>query len=249
MDRLIYIASGGAQQLLTQQAVTAHNLANVGTSGYKADVAMFRVAPVTGPGLPTRAYAVDTTGGANLGAGSIEPTGRDLDVAIEGDGFLAVQGLDGREAYTRDGSLRVNADGELQTGGGFTVLSDGGPINIPQDSKVSIGTDGTISVVTLGQSAANVNIVGQIKLVNPPAADVVKGGDGLFRLKSGAPADADPGVKLTSGAIEASNVNSVSAMVDMINLSRAFEMQMKLLTDVDQNEQRANQLLAPGSNS
>ncbi len=244
MDRLIYIAMTGAQQLLHQQAQSAHNLANAATTGYKADTAAFRAAPVVGPGMATRAYAVDTTTGADLAPGSIQSTGRDLDVAIEGDGFLTVQAPNGTEAYTRNGSLQVNADGELQTRSGLTVLGDGGPITIPQDSKVSIGRDGTVSIVTYGQSAANVTSVGQLKLVKPAANEVVKGADGLFRTKSGQPADADPSVSLTAGALESSNVNTVSAMVDMIGLARAFEMQMKLLQNAEGNAQRATALLA-----
>jgi flagellar basal-body rod protein FlgF len=247
MDRMIYVAMTGAQQLLEQQAVTAHNLANLGTSGYKADTTTFRVLPVEGPGLPTRAYALAASAGADLTPGSLTPTGRDLDIAIQGDGMYAVQGLDGNEAYTREGSLAISADGELQTHRGFAVIGEGGPINIPQDSKVTIGGDGTVSVVTLGQTAANVTVVGKLKLVNPAARELAKGGDGLFRTRGGAPADADPAVRLVSGALEGSNVSAVGAMVDMINLSRQFEMQMKLLQDVDGNEQRATQLLGPGA--
>jgi flagellar basal-body rod protein FlgF len=248
MDRLIYIAMTGAQQLLHQQAQSAHNLANAATTGYKADTSAFRAAPVAGPGLPTRAYAVDTTVGADLAPGAIQPTGRELDVAIEGDGFFTVQAPDGTEAYTRSGSFQVNADGELQTRSGLTVLGDGGPITIPQDAKVSIGRDGTVSIVTFGQSAANVTSVGQLKLVKPEVNQVVKSGDGLFRTKSGQPADADPSVTVTAGALEASNVNAVSAMVDMIGLARQFEMQMKLLQNVETNETRATALLTSSPN-
>ncbi len=244
MDRLIYIAMTGAQQLLHQQAQSAHNLANAATTGYKAETGAFRAAPVAGPGMATRAYAVDTTTGADLTAGSIQPTGRDLDVAIEGDGFLTVQGSDGNEAYTRNGSLQVSAEGELQTRTGLTVLGDGGPINIPQDSKVSIGHDGTVSIVTYGQSAANVTLVGQLKLVKPATNEVIKGADGLFRLKNGQQAEADPSVSLTAGALEGSNVNTVSVMVDMIGLARQFEMQMKLLQNAEGNAQRATTLLS-----
>jgi len=243
MDRLVYIAMTGAQQLLEQQAVAAHNLANAATTGYKAESSAFRVAPLTGPGLPTRAYAIDTTIGADLAPGAMQPTGRDLDIAIQGDGFLAVQGRDGTEAYTRDGGLSINSDGELTTRSGLTVLGEGGPITIPPDSKVAIAGDGTVSVTNFGQSAANVTVLGKLKLVKPERTEVVKGQDGLFRMKSGAPAEADPSVSVVSGTLEASNVNAVSAMVDMINLARQFEMHMKLLQNAESNEQRAAQLL------
>ena len=243
MDRLIYLAMTGAQQLLQQQGVTAHNLANVGTTGYKAESAAFRVAPVVGPGLPTRAYALDSTVGADLTPGAIQATGRDLDVAIEGPGFFAVEARDGTEAYTRAGSFDVSPDGELTTRTGLTVLGEGGPISVPPDSRIQVGSDGTVSATTPGQSAA-VNVLGKLKLVNPADNEVRKGNDGLFRLRSGQPADADAAVSVTAGALEASNVNAVAAMVDMINLARNFEMQMKLLQNADGNEQRANQLLA-----
>src|SRR3954469_23735377 len=228
MDRLIYLAMTGAQQLLQQQAVTAHNLANASTTGYKAETQAFRVAPVVGPGLPTRAYAVDTTTGADLSAGPIQATGRDLDVAIEGPGFFSVEAKDGTEAYTRAGSFDVSPDGELLTRTGLTVLGEGGPIIVPPDSKVQIGRDGTVSATTPGQSAS-INVIGRLKLVNPAPSDVQKGADGLFRQRSGQPADPDDAVTVSGGALESSNVNAVSAMVDMITLARNFEMQMKML--------------------
>ena len=247
MDRLIYLAMTGAQQLLQQQAVASNNLANVSTTGYKAETTAFRVAPVVGgAGHPTRAYAVASTPGANLAAGAIMPTGRELDVAIEGDGFLAVQARDGSEAYTRNGSLDVSPEGELRTRSGLTILGEGGPITIPPDSRISVARDGTVSAVSEGTQANTVTVVGRLKLVKLEGRDIVRGGDGLFRTKSGAAADADPSVVVASGALEASNVNAVSAMVEMINLARQFEMQMKLLQHAEQNEQRASQILGNG---
>jgi flagellar basal-body rod protein FlgF len=242
VDRLIYLAMTGAQQLLQQQAVTSHNLANVGTTGYKAETTAFRVAPVVGgAGHATRAYAVVSTPGADLKAGALQPTGRDLDAANEGDGFFAVQALDGSEAYTRNGSFEISPEGELRTRSGLAVLGEGGPITIPENAKVSIGRDGTISAVTDGQASAT-TVVGRLKLVKLEPGDALRAGDGLFRSKGGA-ADADPAVVVNAGVLESSNVNAVSAMVDMINLARQFEMQMKLLQSAEQNDQRASQLL------
>jgi flagellar basal-body rod protein FlgF len=246
MDRLIYIAMTGAQQAFNRQAVTSNNLANASTAGYKAETSAYRTAQVTGAGMSGRAYAIDTTQGADLSAGAIQGTGRDLDVAIQGDGFFAVQALDGTEAYTRGGSFRVSADGELQVRSGLAVLGEGGPISIPQDSRITIAPDGTISAVDLGQSAANVVSVGRLKLVNPEKPDLVRGNDGLFRTRGGSPADADPNVTVVGGALEDSNVNPVATMVDMINLSRQFDLHMKLLQSVDGNAQKANQLLTSG---
>lgn len=244
MDRLIYIAMTGAKQNFEQQAVTAHNLANVSTPGYRADTTAFRVAPVIGPGLPTRAYAVETVTGADMQPGAVQQTGRDLDVALQGSGLLTVQGLDGQEAYTRAGSLQVSSEGNLQTRTGLTVLSDSGPILIPQDANIAIARDGTVSAVQEASGKTNTVVLGRIKLVNPPAENLVKGTDGLFRTREGTPADADNNVVLVAGALESSNVNAVSAMVDMINLARQYELQMKLLQSADGNAQRAAQLLS-----
>jgi flagellar basal-body rod protein FlgF len=244
MDRYIYLAMTGAQQLLQQQAVATSNLANASTTGYKAETTAFRVAPlVGGPGLPTRAYGVTSTTGADFAPGAVQPTGRDLDVAIEGAGFLAVQALDGTEAYTRNGSLTLTADGELRTRNGLVVLGEGGPITVPPDARITIGRDGTISATTSGDGGSTVAVVGKLKLVNPETSALARGGDGLFRLRNGADAEADPAVVVTAGALEGSNVNAVSAMVDMINLARQFELTMKLLQHADSNEQRATQLI------
>lgn len=246
MDRLIYIAMTGAQQQFHQQAVTANNLANASTAGYKAETAAYRTAQVEGQGLPARAYALTATQGADLTAGAIQRTGRDLDVAIEGDGFFAVQALDGSEAYTRGGSFRISPEGELQTRAGLPVLGEGGPISIPTDTQVSIAADGTISAVTLGQSAANVIVAGRLKLVNPERGDLVRGADSLFRPRGGAAVDVDPNVKVVAGALEDSNVNTVATMVEMINLARQYDLHMKVLQSADSNAQRANQLLSAG---
>jgi flagellar basal-body rod protein FlgF len=244
MDRLIYVAMAGAEQLFSQQAVVAHNLANAGTPGYKADTTAFSVAPLVGPGLQTRAYAVASTPGADFAAGSIQKTGRELDLAIQGDGFFAVQTSDGGEAYTRNGSLQLSADGVLTTSAGLTVLGDGGPISVPPDSNLTIAKDGTVSLTTFGQSSANVTVLGRLKLVNPDKTGLVKGADGLFRLSGGDTADVDETVTLVSGSLEESNVSAVSTMIDMIALARQFDLSMRLLQDADSDEQRANQLLA-----
>jgi flagellar basal-body rod protein FlgF len=246
MDRLIYIAMTGAQQQFHQQAITANNLANAATPGYKAETSAYRTAEVVGPGLPARAYALASTSGVDLSAAEIQRTGRDLDVAIEGPGFFAVQALDGTEAYTRGGSFRVSPEGELQTRAGLPVLGDGGPVVIPPDSKVTIGPDGTISAVDLGQSAKNVITVGRLKLVNPDRADLVRGADSLFRLRGGGAAEADPNVMVAAGGLEDSNVDTVATMVEMLSLARQYDLHMKILQAADSNAQRANQLLSAG---
>jgi flagellar basal-body rod protein FlgF len=244
MDRLIYTAMTGANHTMYQQAVAAHNLANGSTVGYKAETSAFRALPVFGEGADTRTFVVDSSTGADMAAGVIQQTGRDLDVAVQGKGWIAVQASDGTEAYTRNGSLLVGPNGLLQTRTGQNVLGEGGPVSVQPDSDITIGKDGTVSAIPAGQAPTTVAIVGRIKLVNPPEGDMVKGGDGLFRLKSGAAAPADASVSLASKSLEGSNVNAVDSLVSMINLARSFDMQVKLLQAADNNEQRASQILS-----
>lgn len=243
MDRLIYIAMTGAKHALWQQANTAHNLANVTTTGYRAESNAFRALPVFGDGAKTRAFVVDSTTGADFRPGVIQQTGRELDMAVQGRGWIAVQGLDGSEAYTRNGSFQISANGVLQTRDGLNVMGEGGPISIPPDNDITIGKDGTVSAVPTGQTLTSVAAVGRLKLVNPAESDLVKGRDGLFRLKSGQPAPADANVVLASNSLESSNVNMVDAMVDMITQARSFDMQTKLLTNAQNNDAKAAQIL------
>jgi len=244
MDRMIYVAMTGAKHLLAQHAATSHNLANATTTGYRADSVAFRAVYVVGDGSPTRAFVVASTPGADFAPGPIQETGRDLDVAVQGKGWIAVQLADGTEAYTRSGSLQVSANGLLQTRAGHNVLGDGGPIAVPENTRIAIARDGTVSSVPNGLKPNAVNSLGRIKLANPEEARLVKGGDGLFRLKDGGAADADPKVGLVAGALEGSNVNVVEAMVDMIAIARGFEMHMKLLQSAENNARQAAQVLA-----
>lgn len=243
MDRLIYIAMTGAKQALWQQASTAHNLANVTTTGYRAETNSFRALPVFGEGAKTRAFVVDSTTGVDFTPGVIQHTGRELDMAVQGKGWIAVQGADGSEAYTRNGSFQISANGVLQTRNGLNVMGDGGPIAIPPDNDITVARDGTISAIPTGQTLTSVTAVGRVKLVNPPETDLVKGEDGLFRLKSGQPAPADANVVLASNSLESSNVNMVESLVNMITHARSFDLQTKLLTKAENNEAKASQLL------
>jgi len=244
MDRLIYTAMTGAKHALEQQATTSHNLANATTTGFRAQIDQFRAVPVQGAILSTRAFVVDSTTGSDFRAGAIQQTGRALDVAVQGDGWIAVQAADGSEAYTRNGSLKQDENGVLLTRDGLTVMGDGGPLSIPPGRNIAMGKDGTISLVPDGSEATGLTTVGRLKLVNPPEADLVRGDDGLFRLKDGEAADADPNVSLISGALESSNVNVVDEMVNMISLARQFDMQMKLLQHAETNDSKATQLLS-----
>ena len=245
MDRLIYTAMSGAKQLFQQQAGVAQNLANAATVGYRAMEHRARAVPVLGAGQPTRAFAVDASVANVFAPGPLTTTGRPLDVAVQGAGWIAVQGADGGEAYTRAGHLRTDANGVLQTSSGFNVLGEGGPISLPPDNQITIAGDGTVSSVPrLGAGAINnASIEGRIKLVNPPENDLVRGDDGLFRTRNGVPATADENVRLAPEALEGSNVNAVDAMVRMISLARQFEMQVKMLQTADANARAASQIL------
>lgn len=243
MDRVIYVAMTGAKYLLSRQGNVAQNLANVSTTGYRAVENAFRAVPVVGEGLPTRTFVVDSTTGSNFAAGPVQTTGRDLDVAVQGAGWIAVQGGDGKEAYTRSGSLQVSTNGLLQTRSGLNVLGDGGPISIPPDSNITIARDGTVSVVSIIPPPTSVNEVGRIKLVNPDEKQLVRGGDGLFRLGQGGNAPADPAVALAGRALEGSNVSAVEEMMSMISLARQFDIQMQLLNNAQKNATQASQIL------
>ena len=247
MDRLIYTAMTGAKHVFMQQAGTANNLANASTIGFKAQEHRFRAVPVVGEGMPTRAFVVDASVSDVMDEGPLMYTGRSLDVAVNGRGWLAVQLPDGSEAYTRAGSLDVSVAGVLQTKSGLAVVGDGGPINIPPDNAIEIAPDGTVSIIPTFGARNTANAVGRIKLVNPDEADLVRGSDGLFRLRNGNPAPTDERTRLTSGTLEGSNVNVTDAMVNLISLSRQFEMQIKMLQTADTNAQRADQLLSLNS--
>jgi flagellar basal-body rod protein FlgF len=244
MDRLIYTALSGAKHILEQQGNTAHNLANASTTGFRAQLDAFRAVPVVSEGLQTRAFVVDSTVGSDFTPGPAQLTGRDLDVALDGKGWIAVQLNDGSEAYTRHGSLKLSENGILQTHSGISVQGENGPITVPPDVSIQIGKDGTVASIASGTQPGVSTILGRIKLVNPPEADLVRGDDGLFRVKAGTPVDADPAVRVVGGSLEGSNVNVVEAMVSMISLARAFESQMALLKNAENNAAKASQILS-----
>lgn len=244
MDRLIYTAASGAKHILEQQATTSHNLANVNTTGFRAQLDSFRAVPVVSEGMPTRAFVVNSTVGSDFASGALQLTGRDLDVAVKGKGWIAVQMADGSEAYTRAGGLQMSENGVLQTAGGQNVQGDGGPITIPPDASVTIGGDGTVSVISNTAQSGVATVLGRIKLVNPPEQDLVRGDDGLFRMKDGSAAPADQRVTVVGGTLEGSNVSPVESMVTMIALARSFETQMSLLRNAENNAAKATQILA-----
>lgn len=239
MDRMIYLSMSGAKATMQRQDQLANNLANVSTVGFRAELQAFRAVPVNGSGASTRVYALESTPGYDASPGVITNTGRNLDVAMRGNAWLAVQGLDGTEAYTRAGSLDVAADGTLTTSGGLTVLGDGGPIQLPPNTEASIAPDGTVSA-----KAANgrLTAVGKLKLVTP-GEPLQRGTDGLFRAAAG-DLTADGTARLQDGALEGSNVSPVETMVSMIAAARQFEAQMRMLQTAEGNEKAAAQLLS-----
>ncbi|MBW6391434.1 flagellar basal body rod protein FlgF [Billgrantia antri] len=248
MDRILYTAMSGAKQSMDQQAVVSHNLSNVSTNGFRAQLHAMRAVPVQGDGaLPTRVSVAATTPGSDFSPGPITHTGRELDVAVEGNAWLAVQADDGSEAYTRRGDLQIDGDG-LVTIMGRPVIGDGGPIIVPLGSSVSVGADGTLSAIGEGQGPEALVDVGRLKLVTPQQ-NLLRGDDGLFRMPPNAEGEvaaleADEEARLASGALEGSNVSAVEAMVAMIDVAKRYEMQMKAISTADENAQRANNLLS-----
>lgn len=252
MDRIAYIAAGGAARVLEHQAMLTNNMANAGTTGFRAQLAAYRAVPVTGAGQSasqaTRTSTVSTTANSLFTAGPIQSTGRDLDVAIAGDGWFVVQTGEG-EAYTRAGNFRCNVNGQLVTAAGRLVLSTGDqPIDLGDSEKISVDRNGGINAIPKGGSARDIQRIAQIKLALPEPASLVRGADGLFRAVSaeGKPqrAEANTGVQVMGGALEGSNASATDNMVKLIASARHFEMQMKVVSDAAQNEQRANSILS-----
>ena len=244
MDKALYIAMTGAKHNMMAQTSHANNLANANTTGFRADFAQARSMPVFyGEGHPTRAYALTERPATNFEPGPLQQTGRDLDIAIEGQGFIAVQAPEGTEAYTRAGRLNIDQLGMLRTSSGLPVIGNEGPIALPPMEKMEIGTDGTLSIVAQGQGPEAMVEIDRIKLVNPDLNEMSKGEDGLLHLEGNVPALADAQVSLTSGALEGSNVNVMDEFTNILSLSRQFEMQLKIMTTAQQNSETSARLL------
>lgn len=230
MDGLIHVVASGAKEAMLAQAVNAHNLANAPTVGFKADLIRAESLYVRGEGNETRAYnrvgGIDT----DFSIGPMQQTGRDLDIAIDGPGWIAVQAEGGVEGLTRRGDLRINELGQLLNGAGDQILGDNGPIALPPFQSASIGSDGTVSFVPLGGQPQDVAALDRIKLVNPPTDLLKKNESGQIQRTDGENSFADASVRLSTGMLEQSNVNGVESMVKMIELSREFEQFMKMVT-------------------
>lgn len=229
MDRMLYLGMTGAKQHMHSLKAVTNNLANATTTGFREDLTQFRSMPVFGAGHPTRSYAMAERPGLNFQAGPLQHTERDLDVAIDGEGWMVVQTADGDEAFTRAGNFNITAQGLLVDSSGRQVMGNDGPIALPPAEKVTFAGDGTISIRPVGGGAAGLVVIDRLKLVNPSNKELVKGEDGLIRHDSGEIQEADANVQVISGFIEGSNVNAVNAMVRMIDLQRNYEMQIKAM--------------------
>jgi len=243
MDDFLYIAASGAREAMLAQAVNANNLANVNTTGFRANLVLAESAYLEGEGQDSRVYGAITGETVDLTAGVINTTGRDLDVAINGPGLMAVMAPNGAETYSRRGDLRVTDLGQLVNGAGQQVMGDSGPISLPPYSDIAVGGDGTISIVALGEDPNSLTEVDRIKLVNPEPGSITKGDDGLLRMREGDSPEADAAVRLVSGSLETSNVNSVGAMVRMIELARQYEYHVKMMAAAEQLDRASAELI------
>ncbi|ANC04336.1 MULTISPECIES: flagellar basal body rod protein FlgF [Pseudomonas] len=243
MDKMLYVAMTGAAQNAVAQKAHANNLANVSTTGFQRDLEQARSMPVFGDSFPARAFAMSERPATDFTAGPMIETGRELDVAVSGNGFIAVQAPDGSEAYVRTGSLNIDALGVLRAGNGMPVIGNGGPIAIPPEQKVEVGDDGTISIRAMGEDPRVMAEVDRIKLVNPDIKSISKGLDGLIHTNSGQPADADVNVRVVSGFLEGSNVNAVEEMTSVLALSRQFELHVKMMKTAEQGDEAMARVL------
>lgn len=244
MDKMLWVAMSGAKENMSAVAVRANNLANANTTAFKADLQQARAMQAFGEGLPTRVFSMTESPGQNFAGGALQQTGRNMDVAIKDQGWIAVDDGQGSERYTRNGSLEVGTDGLLKNSTGETILGDNGPIFVPMPiDKLTIGANGNVSIRPMGAPPNAMEVIDRIKLVNPPNGNMEKGNDGLFKLKDGQQAIADANVKLEIGALETSNVNSVEEMTHMIALQRQYEMNVKLMKTADENAQRSESLM------
>ncbi|PSL12335.1 flagellar basal-body rod protein FlgF [Marinobacterium halophilum] len=244
MDKVLYVAMTGARENMLAQQVHANNLANATTTAFKSDLEQARAMRVLGDGFESRVYSMSERPGTNLESGGLMETGRDLDIAIDGEGWMSVIGPDGSEVYTRNGALQINAANQLVTGSGLPVMGNGGiPIVIPPAENIFIGNDGTITIRPLGENAAELALVDQIKLVRPEAGALYKGQDSFMHTDNDVPLPPALDVQVRSGYLEASNVNAVSDLTAMISLSRQFEMQVKMMKTAEENSSAAAKIL------
>jgi len=241
VDKLLYVAMSGASQNSLALRSHANNLANVATSGFRRDFEQARAMPVYGDGFPARAYAMTERPATDFASSSLQETGNPMDVAIRGDGWLAVQAKDGSEAYVRCASLVIDAQGVLRTQTGLAVLGNGGPIAVPPQQSLEIAADGTISIRPTGSEA--LAQIDRLKLVNADSRSLQKGLDGLIRHKEAQVLPADGQVQVTAGFLESSNVNAVAEMTEILALSRQFELSVKMMKSAEDDDAALAQIM------
>lgn len=231
MNKLLLTAMKSANQIMQAQAVNTNNLANASTDGFRAELAFVS----SGQGVYSQ---------PDLSSGTVRTTGRSLDISVHGDGWIAVDGADGSEAYSKRGDLQIDAFGQLTDGTGNPIIGNDGPIALPPFSNVEIAGDGTISIQPLGQTPNTMAVIDRIKLVSVSVQDMFRGEDGLLRLQPGIDATEDASIRVTSGSIEGSNVNAVAEMVKMIELARRFEGQVKLMQSAQENSTALSKIMS-----
>ena len=242
IDRIAYTAMTGAKHSMGQLANTSHNMSNVHTPGFREIVTAFRAVPLEGEQADSRAFVVDSSPTAMFNPGPIESTDNPFDFAISGDGFFAVQRPDGSEVYTRNGRFFRDENGVLKIGRDIAVVGEGGQITIPANSEVEVSRNGLVWVRQNGEQ--RMNQIAQIKLVNPSIRTLTRADDGFFELpQDQPPAPLDPSVRVVQGASETSNVSIANAMVQMINQTRMFELNMRVIQTAEQNSRQANILM------
>ena len=246
MDKLIYTAASGLKGHMAAQAAIANNMANASTIGFRAEKVNFNSLLLKGSGFDSRQPASEDIPDFDRSAGAVTTTGRNLDVAIPGDQWMAVQANDGTEGYTRRGDLNISATGVLETGDGFPVMGSGGPITVPPATSVSIGQDGTISIIPVGGDAKNPQVIDRIKFASAQGSQTVKGLDNLIHVQGGGILPTDENAKCISGALEQSNVNMTQSLVDMIENQRSYEVQANLMKSAkDMDESAASVMRMP----
>ena len=245
MDRMLYVSMSGAKEVMLSQANNANNLANASTDGFKQDFNEFRAQHVQGPGWESRAFSLDERPATDFSAGTAKVTGRELDVMTRNNGFMAVQTPAGDEGLIRTASMQLTPEGDLVDIAGNPILNTAGiPINIPPSRGIAIGDDGTISIVPDGSPSNELVILDQLRLVEPDMKTLTKSEDGFIRPVAGTPELGQANIKVLSGALETSNVNTAEALVNMIELSRKYEMQIKMMSTAKNHAQKSDSILS-----
>ena len=228
----IYVATAGAVAQSNALDVTASNIANGSTAGFQGARVSFRQALASAQSVDTAMVSVGT-GGVDTSSGTIAQTGNPLDLALNGDGYFAVDTSRGVR-YTRDGAFKLDDSGKLTTADGLAVKGnvDGkpGPIMIPHDAQ-------TIQVDSEGHVSADGKTVGQITVVKLDNTSTSHDGDNL--VKSSKEPLKDPPPQIVPGAIEGSNVNVLRGVVDLVKVSRTYESLMKVIEGYHEIESRA----------